>query len=164
MNSSAWSQCTLGQLFKVSAQTFIISSGAVQKTMLEHIARMRMADRVPVVTVEEQGVKRSIPQNSLIYALYDDIQGQQEGETAQTVMRYCKLTIGVPILRAEDEQFRSFYDKSVRMTLTYEEKLEAMDFLPVTRLMTKAQGTDYIDQIIRHYSANGIYIKASEYE
>lgn len=148
----------------MSGNQYIISSGAVQKTMLEHIARMRIANKVPVVTIEEQGVKRSIPQNSLIYALYDDIQGQQEGETAQTVMRYCKLTIGVPILRAEDEKFRKLYDKTIRATLNYEEKLEAMDILPVTRLMTKAQGTDYIDQIIHHYSANGIYIKASEYE
>jgi hypothetical protein len=40
-------------------------------------------------------------------------------------------------------------------TLTYEEKLEAMDILPVTRLMTKEQGTAYIDAIIREYSRQG---------
>jgi len=116
-----------------------------------------------IVVEYSVGKQRSIPQNSLIYALYAEIARQQEGEDTQTIMRYCKLTLGVPILRAVDEQFRAFYDKSVRMTLSYEEKLEAMDFIPVTSLMKTKQGTKYIDSVIEHYAANGVHIQASEY-
>ena len=32
---------------------------------------------------------------------------------------------------------------------------EAMDFMPVTRQMTKKQGTEYIDTIIREFSKQG---------
>ena len=147
----------------VTSLKFVINSELIQGNMLEVIGQMRLAGKVPVVTIQEQGAKRSIPQNSLIYALYDEIAGQQEGETAQTVMRYAKLTIGVPLLRSEDEKFRNLYDKTIRMVLNYEEKLEAMDILPVSSLMKKALFTRYIDQVITHYSGIGVHIQASEY-
>jgi len=142
---------------------FVITSGGVQVNLLEFLGQMRLSGRIPVVTVSEQGEKRSISQNSLIYALYDTIQSQTEGETAQTIRREAKLTQGVPILRSEDEEFRVFYDRAIRPALTYEQKLEAMDFLPVTSRMNKEQGTQYIDAVIDFYTKQGVMIIASEY-
>ena len=61
----------------------------------------------------------------------------------------------MPILRAGNEKFKALYDKSIRPYLTYEEKLLAMDILPVSSLMTKPQCSEYIDVMIRDYTALG---------
>lgn len=108
--------------------------------------------------VQVLGEKRSLPQNDLIYELYTIIAGQIQDQSIQDIRRECKLTIGVPILRGSNPKFRELYDNAIRSNLTYEQKLEAMDILPVTSLMTKEQGTQYIDQIIRTYSQRGIVI------
>ena len=108
--------------------------------------------------VQVVGEKRSLPQNDLIYELYTVIAQQKEDESIADIRRECKLRIGVPILRASNDQFRNLYDKAIKGGLTYEEKLAAMDILPVTSLMTKAQGTEYIDTVIREYSRQGIVI------
>ena len=108
--------------------------------------------------VQVLGEKRSLPQNDLIYELYTIIASQKEDESIADVRRECKLRLGVPILRAENEEFRAMYDKAFKGGLTYEEKLAAMDILPVTSLMTKEQGTQYIDSVIREYSKQGVAI------
>jgi hypothetical protein len=109
--------------------------------------------------VQVVGEKRSLPQNDLIYELYTIIAGQIEDQSIQDIRRECKLTIGVPILRGGNENFRELYDTAIRSTLTYEQKLQAMDILPVTSLMTKEQGAEYIDSVIRTYSQRGIVIQ-----
>ena len=108
--------------------------------------------------VQVVGEKRSLPQNDLIYELYTIIAQQKEDQSIADIRRECKLRIGVPILRASNDQFRNLYDKAIKGGLTYEEKLAAMDILPVTSLMTKAQGTEYIETVIREYSQQGVCI------
>ena len=98
------------------------------------------------------GKQRSIPQNSLIYKLYALAAHRYEGETPATIRQYCKLTMGVPILRSEDEAFRLAWDDNVKRTLTYEQKLAIMDFFPVTSLMNTDQESRYIDAILTQYS------------
>jgi len=87
-----------------------------------------------------------------------EIAAQLGDQTAEEVRGYCKLTIGVPILRAVHEGFRERYDAIVR-PLPYEQKLalmmEPLDF-PVTRLFTTKQATAYLDGVHRHFSEKGI--------
>lgn len=98
---------------------------------------------------------RSLPQNDLINTLYAEIGRQVEDQSVNEIRRECKLRYGVPILRAVNERFRNLYDNAIKNTLTYEQKLEAMDILPVTSLMNKKQATAYIDEVIREYSKQG---------
>ena len=102
--------------------------------------------------------KRSLSQNAISHAIYTQIAGQLEDQSVQEVRAECKLHFGVPILRGNNEKFRAMYDKAIRETLTYEEKLAAMEFLPVTSLMDKAQFSEYLDTVIRAYSQQGISI------
>ena len=102
--------------------------------------------------------KRSLSQNAISHAIYTQIAGQLEDQSVQEVRAECKLRFGVPILRGNNEKFRAMYDKAIRETLTYEEKLAAMEFLPVTSLMDKAQFSEYLDTVIRAYSQQGISI------
>ena len=102
--------------------------------------------------------KRSLDQNAMSFALYKEIAGQLEDQTVAEVRAECKLRFGVPILRGANERFRAMYDKAIKATLSYEEKLSAMEFLPVTRLMNKGQFSEYLDTVIREYSKQGIAI------
>ena len=102
--------------------------------------------------------KRSLDQNAMSFALYKEIAGQLEDQTVAEVRAECKLRFGVPILRGANERFRAMYDKAIKDTLSYEEKLDAMEFLPVTRLMDKEQFSEYLDTVIREYSKQGIAI------
>ena len=117
---------------------------------------MRLAGKRP--KVEILGEKRTLSQNDLINALYGEIAKQVQDQSQIDIRRECKLRYGVPILRANNEKFRALYDNAIKHTLPYEAKLEAMDILPVTSLMNKAQGTEYIDSVIREYSKQGISI------
>ena len=111
--------------------------------------------RVLVQLVPE---KRSLSQNALSHAIYTQIAGQLEDQTVAEVRAECKLRYGVGILREANERFRAMYDKAIKDTLSYEEKLDAMEFLPVTRLMDKEQFSEYLDTVIREYSKQGIAI------
>jgi hypothetical protein len=130
-----------------------LSTETVQENFLQFVAQMRLTGKRPVFELVKE--KRSLDQNSMIYALYQQIAAQAGDQTVNDVRRECKLRYGVPILRVGNEKFKTMYDKAIRDSLTYEEKLEAMDILPVTRLMTKEQGTEFIDTVLREYSKNG---------
>lgn len=108
--------------------------------------------------VQVVGPKRSRDQNDLSHALYAQIAAQLEDQTVQEVRAECKLRFGIPILRAGNPDFKRMYDKAIKVTLDYEEKLAAMEFLPVTRLMDKAQFSEYLDTVIREYSKQGVSI------
>jgi len=54
-----------------------------------------------------------VEQNRLQRAIMNEV-APQTGQTAEEVRAYCKLTIGVPILRAENELFAQRYDAIVR--------------------------------------------------
>lgn len=111
------------------------------------------------ITIEIVPEKRSLDQNSMIYALYAEIAKQVEDQSVSDIRRECKLIHGVPILRAYDPKFKEIYDQSIRGHLDYEQKLKAMDYLPVTSLMNKKMAGEFITTVIRAYSQAGIYIQ-----
>lgn len=117
--------------------------------------------RKPPFTVSiTDGKHRSTEQNRTQRLWMREISEQLGDMTPEEVRGYCKLTIGVPILRAENDAFREKYDAVVR-PLPYEQKIafmmEPLD-LPVTRLMTTKQKTDYLDGILRHFSEQGVVL------
>jgi hypothetical protein len=108
--------------------------------------------------------KRTVEQNRLQRLLVKEIADQLGDQTPEEVRGYCKLTLGVPILREENEAFREAYDRAVKR-LPYEAKLaimmEPLD-MPVTRLMTVEQKTRYLDAIYRHFGDKGIALTVPE--
>ena len=113
---------------------------------------------LPLTVSLSKGGKRTLRQNKLQRLWMGEIAEQLGDQTAEEVRGYCKLTIGVPILRAENDAFRERYDAIIR-PLPYEQKLammmEPLDF-PITRLMTTKQHTAYLDGVHRHFSEKGI--------
>lgn len=126
-----------------SAQRFI---GVIRQEYAEH----RFL-RVSVRT----GKDRSLPQNSFTHAWYAQIARELPEDDELGWKCYCKLHHGVPILRAEDEEFRETYDAVIK-PLTYEQKLIAMRHWPVTSLMTRKQLTKYADAVQDDFAARGV--------
>ena len=119
------------------------------------LAQGRLAGKNICVEVVQAG--RSIPQNSMIRALYREVAEQIDDQDVLDIERECKLVVGVGIVKQQSEKFAEMYDKCFKW-LSYEEKIEAMDFMPVTRLMDTKHCSEYIDAVVRRYSQRGLSI------
>lgn len=106
-----------------------------------------------------EGGSRSLEQNRVQHMWMQELaqQDAQDSHDADWYRAFCKLTIGVPIMRRDDEYFKQQYDK-VFKRMTYEDKLEAVKVfdLPVTRLMNVKQKTEYLSEIYRKASERGL--------
>lgn len=109
-----------------------------------------------------EGRDRSSEQNRLAFKWYVEI-SDQTGEDREDVRARCKLEIGVPILRAENERFRATYDRVLR-PFPYADKLAFVRDadLPVTRLMNVSQMSEYLDKVFRKHAEIGIYLTIPE--
>lgn len=110
------------------------------------------------------GRDRSLDQNRLWRRMYDRI-AQVTGQGSDSdAWAYCKLMVGVPILRRDDEQFEKGWRRYFAMR-SFEEQLFLMganplfgpDGFPVTRLFSTKQGTEYTQAIADHYAPRGVF-------
>ena len=130
---------------------------------VEALASMLRGRKLPITVTWTQGAPRSTAQNRLAQRWFTDIATQLGDQTHEDVRAVCKLRFGVPILRAENEAFRISYDRVIK-PLPYEQKLEAIKAfdLPVTRLMNVKQMTAFMDEMQRHWSAQGVRLTDPE--
>lgn len=124
--------------------TFIKSINPLQKTR--------------IIAKKDTG-KRTLDQNAQAHVWYQQIFDADKQESLLGWEWYCKLHHGVPILRADSEAYRAFYNRAILNTFTYEEKLEAMEFTPVTRMMDKDQFQRYFAALQSDFEKRGIYLK-----
>ena len=122
----------------------------------EHIRNLWLNDERP--TVMFLGDDRTSTQNTMMFALYGDIARQSQDKSVQDVRRECKLTIGIPILRAASASFSDWYDAGIKKSLDYENKLLLMDHFDVTSDFTVAQATEYIQTILENYTKQGFQL------
>lgn len=137
----------------------LINNEYERKMLIKRIEQQKL----PFTAEITAGRHRTVEQNKL-QRLWIKEASEQLGETAEDLRAYCKLTIGVPILRAENDEFRAKYDAVVR-PLPYKTKLDIMKEpldMPITRLMTTAQKTAYLDQVFKHFSEQGVVLTIPE--
>lgn len=108
------------------------------------------------------GKDRSLDQNAISHAWYEQVARELREDSPEGVKCECKLRFGVPILRAADADFREMYDTAIRGHLSYEQKLKAMRFLPVTSLMTVKQLSQYLEDVQAHYASRGVVLEFPE--
>lgn len=115
------------------------------------------------VVIRPHKSKRSADQNRLMWLWLSEAE-QHGDQTVEEYRAYCKLHIGVPILRAESEHFREQYDATVK-GLDYETKLrlmgEPIDF-PVTRLMGVQQMSRFLEAMRADLVARGVPLTTPE--
>ena len=133
------------------------------------IHAIKLVEELPLngsyeVIIQEYVEPRTLAQNRLQFKWYQEAAAQNPQDDAKGYRAYCKLHIGIPILRAENEGFREKYDRVI-MPLSYQQKLELMvepfDF-PVTRLMRKKQKAKFLDQVFEHLTSLGIKLTEPE--
>lgn len=105
--------------------------------------------------------KRSLDQNALAAVWYEQMAREDRQDDALGHKCYCKLHHGVPVLRAEDAEFREFYDGALK-GLAYTQKIAAMKYLPVTSLMTVEQLSKYLQAVHDDYGTRGIHLEFPE--
>jgi hypothetical protein len=130
----------------------------------EGLMKLLAARKMPFTVQVSAGANRSIEQNALAFKWYAEIAQQMGDRTVSEVRAYCKLHHGVRIMRAEEETFRTAWNKHF-IDWSYEDKLalmvEPMD-LPVTRLMKVAQLSQYLDAIADEFMAQGVVLTIPE--
>lgn len=115
---------------------------------------------LPITVSWKQGGDRSLDQNALSHKWFAEIAGHFGDRTPHDVRLEMKLTKGVPILR-ENDDFREFYDKALK-PLPYDMKLRAMEYVPVTSIMTTKEMTRFLDEVFRHWSEQGVKLTIPE--
>ncbi len=105
-----------------------------------------------------EGSSRSLSQNAISHAWYEQVARELREDDALGVKCYCKLHFGVPILRAEDDEYREVYDSSIKL-MTYEQKLKAMHHWPVTSLMTKQQLSKYLEMVQAEFQKRAVFLE-----
>lgn len=103
------------------------------------------------------GKARSLPQNNFTHAWYEQIARELREDDELGWKCYCKLHHGVPILRAEDGEFREIYDTAIK-GLSYEMKLKIMRYLPVTSLMNRSQLSKYAKEVQDDFFSRGVIL------
>ena len=122
--------------------------------------------KLPFTGSIASGKSRTWLQNKLQRKWMIEVSEQLGDRSPEDVRAYCKLTIGVPILRHENDDFCEKYDRIIK-PLDYATKLEMMaeplDF-PITRMMTTKQKTEYLDTVLRHFSEQGVILTIPDAE
>ena len=135
---------------------YIHSDTSLQKAIGALREEYRKHSKLKVTVRDSDG--RSLDQNALSHAWYEQVSNELSQDSALDVKCESKLHCGVPILRADDEDFRQAYDVAIK-GLSYEQKLEAMKFWPVTSLMTKRQLGTYLDSVQSYYLKRGVVLE-----
>lgn len=117
--------------------------------------------KLPVTVSWVVGRDRSAEQNRLMWLWAQEAADQRGDMTRTEVQHEWKLRIGVPILRAEDSDFRATYDAAVK-ALPYEKKLALMAYMPVTSEFKVPQMVAFLDAIERECAQQGIRLTDPE--
>lgn len=120
--------------------------------------------KLPMTVSWVAGADRSDEQNRTMWMWANEVAQQLQDREAADVQAVWKLTLGVPILR-EDEEFRTVYDRTVK-GLTYEDKIMIMrdlDF-PVTRLMKVRQMCRFMNAVQQQCAENGLRLTEPPHE
>lgn len=127
---------------------------------MERLSRLLASRKLPITVSIASGALRTAEQNKLQRKWAAEASEQLGDRTPEDVRAWCKLHIGVPIMREGNAEFREKYDRIIK-PLPYSVKLECMaepiDF-PVTRQMTMKQKTEYLDGVFKALSEQGVIL------
>lgn len=132
-----------------------------QESLQRAIGDLRAAyNEHPYVKVSiKSGKQRGLPVNALAWVWYQQISRELGEDTPEGVHRQAKLEIGVPILRAEEPDFRELYDRTIKR-LAYEDKIAWMGRIAVTSAMTTNQMNQFMDDLQKRAALRGVNLES----
>lgn len=105
--------------------------------------------------------KRSLDANAQVHVWIPQIANWM-GESVDYVRKLTKMQQGLPIILADSEygdKTRFVLDKCGFESLTMDQQLGLVDFLPVTRLFSTKQHNAFRDSIQVHYEHQGLTLE-----
>ena len=107
------------------------------------------------VKVSQDDEDRSLKQNRLAFLWYR-IRGSELGHSRHYERALCKFLFAIPILR-EHKDFNKFSETALNH-MSYQQKLDAMEFVPVTRLMNVKEFAEFLNTVEQESTASGIML------
>lgn len=138
----------------------IVNSDESLQRFMGEVRNQYQAHRYLRISVKT-GKARTLPQNDITHVWYGQMARELPEDDALGWRCYCKLHHGVPILRAEDAEFKDMYDPIIKGR-SYEEKLLVMKYLPVTSLMSRKQLSAYAEAVQVDFRARGVMLEFPE--
>lgn len=139
---------------------YVVNSEIALQSLIGELRQAYQRDRFLRVRVRA-GKARTLDQNAISHAWYEQMAREDRQYDALGHKCYCKLHHAVPIMRAEEPDFREAYDAAIK-GLSYEQKLLVMRLLPVTSLMTKDQLSRYLETVQADYGSRGVLLQFPE--
>ena len=131
---------------KKQSKTFYINNDFDRSKAMTVISKLNLEGKNHYsMKISTDNESRSDKQNRLSFKWYQ-LLGAITGHGKDYERHTCKLHYGIPILRRDDADFNRHYKVSL-LNLTYEQKLEAMEYLPVTSLMSVKQFAEYLNTV-----------------
>jgi hypothetical protein len=141
-------------------RTFIVNDLRSAFDIGEILKAMGPTEKQPVrVVIGPDSEKRRDKQNRLSHGWYP-VMGAGYHLDRHEMKAFCKLNFGVPIMR-EDADFNAFCTVGLDH-LTYDQKLDAMLFIPVTSLMKVKQMAEYLTTMDREAANRGVVLPQPE--
>lgn len=113
-------------------------------------------DEVCTLELVSKSATRSKAQNRLAFRWYKQIEEELFLEIGEA-HSLCKLTVGIPILRRDNETFREWYDRAVK-PLSWDQKLHDIEFVDVTSKFGVKQMTVYLETMQRKFAEQGVIL------
>ena len=126
----------------------INSIGSLKKLLAE---LMELFEKKKFFQIEiNTGKKRTLSQNALQHVWASQVSKEEAEYTPEGVRCIWKLHIGLPILRGDDEEYNEACVRHID-NKTYEDKIDAMKYWPVTSIMKTKQLSLFLEQVQAHY-------------
>lgn len=113
------------------------------------------AKKLPITVSAIDGRDRTSQQNKLMWLWASGAAHQRGDVTPDEVQREWKLNHGIPILCEDSEEYRQFCTLTLKR-LTYEQRIEAMRYVPVTSEMKVRQMVKFMDTVQRECVERGL--------
>src|SRR5262245_18041011 len=125
--------------------------------LLAFISRRALPFRATVV----DGRPRSTDQNRLQWQWASEAASQLEDTTARELQLEWKARFGAPLLAEEDGKFADLWALMERK-LSYSERVQWMEFMDISRLLSVKGFARFLDEIFRTYTQEGIELTDPE--
>ncbi len=127
------------------------------KFLSEQVTQKIDSGEPVLITLEKYDEKkeRKATQNRMVYRIYSFIGKQLYGGDAEHARKECKLKFGCAILYRDNKEFAVTFDRVIR-PLDHVLRLEAMDLVDVSSVMTVEQCSEYIDTLINSWTLKGV--------
>ena len=135
-----------------------------EQTLREAFTKLReeFREHHRIIVSSKDAKDRSLEQNACFHAFMQEVSAWFGDRTPLEAKTEAKAYCGIPILLAEDDEFREAYNRSVAKITDPEDRMAAIELLPVTSRMTTKQMSQFLERVQAFYGKAGCMLEFPE--